>query len=223
MRPGQGICTQPARAPRPEEGAREVCPPRCGETLRRRIQRGRFVRLRRTATGAPRPLRGRDYQSDGAPEAQNAEAPACARHVAGGGTARVFAVTCCTGRVMSCHPGPSRIDGPVPPRRHRRRYQRSGVQERQLDTSGPVRPPLVAMFGWLAEQKRTRHIQRTKAGLEGPALRADAPRRSSPRARGAHTRRWLPPRSIGNGAHLDGDPSRLSPGTARWREVSEGR
>jgi DNA invertase Pin-like site-specific DNA recombinase len=35
-----------------------------------------------------------------------------------------------------------------------------------LDTSGPVRPLLVAIFGWVAEQERARLIERTKAGLE---------------------------------------------------------
>jgi DNA invertase Pin-like site-specific DNA recombinase len=40
------------------------------------------------------------------------------------------------------------------------------VREPWLDTSGPVRPLLVAIFGWVAEQERTRLIERTKAGLE---------------------------------------------------------
>ncbi len=40
------------------------------------------------------------------------------------------------------------------------------VHEPWLDTSGPVRPLLVAIFGWVAEQERTRLIERTKAGLE---------------------------------------------------------
>jgi DNA invertase Pin-like site-specific DNA recombinase len=40
------------------------------------------------------------------------------------------------------------------------------VREGWLDTSGPVRPLLVAIFGWVAEQERTRLIERTKAGLE---------------------------------------------------------
>lgn len=40
------------------------------------------------------------------------------------------------------------------------------VREGWLDTSGPVRPLLVAIFGWAAEQERTRLIERTKAGLE---------------------------------------------------------
>ena len=40
------------------------------------------------------------------------------------------------------------------------------VREGWLDTSGPVRPLLVAIFGWVAEMERTRLIERTKAGLE---------------------------------------------------------
>lgn len=40
------------------------------------------------------------------------------------------------------------------------------VREGWLDTTGPVRPLLVAIFGWVAEQERTRLIERTKAGLK---------------------------------------------------------
>jgi putative DNA-invertase from lambdoid prophage Rac len=40
------------------------------------------------------------------------------------------------------------------------------VREPWLDTSGPVRSLLVAIFGWVAEQERHRLIERTKAGLE---------------------------------------------------------
>jgi DNA invertase Pin-like site-specific DNA recombinase len=40
------------------------------------------------------------------------------------------------------------------------------VREGWLDTSGPVRPLLVAIFGWVAEQERSRLIERTKAGVE---------------------------------------------------------
>lgn len=40
------------------------------------------------------------------------------------------------------------------------------VREPWLDTAGPVRPLLIAIFGWVAEQERTRLIERTKAGLE---------------------------------------------------------
>lgn len=40
------------------------------------------------------------------------------------------------------------------------------VRESWLDTSGPVRNLLIAIFSWLAEQERTRLVERTKAGLE---------------------------------------------------------
>lgn len=40
------------------------------------------------------------------------------------------------------------------------------VREGWLDTSGPVRPLLVAIFGWVAEQERARLIERTRAGLD---------------------------------------------------------
>lgn len=40
------------------------------------------------------------------------------------------------------------------------------VREPWLDTAGPVRPLLIAIFGWVAEQERSRLIERTKAGLE---------------------------------------------------------
>jgi putative DNA-invertase from lambdoid prophage Rac len=40
------------------------------------------------------------------------------------------------------------------------------LREPWLDTSGPVRQLLVAIFGWVAEQERTRLIERTRAGLE---------------------------------------------------------
>jgi putative DNA-invertase from lambdoid prophage Rac len=40
------------------------------------------------------------------------------------------------------------------------------VREPWLDTAGPVRPLLVAIFGWVAEQERERLRERTRAGLE---------------------------------------------------------
>jgi len=41
------------------------------------------------------------------------------------------------------------------------------VRESWLDTgNGPVRPLLVAIFGWVAEQERTTLIARTNAGIE---------------------------------------------------------
>ncbi len=39
------------------------------------------------------------------------------------------------------------------------------VREGWLDTTGPVRPLLVAIFGWVAEQERTRLIERINAGI----------------------------------------------------------
>ncbi len=39
------------------------------------------------------------------------------------------------------------------------------VREGWLDTSGPVRPLLISIFAWVAEQERTRLIERTKAGI----------------------------------------------------------
>jgi len=40
------------------------------------------------------------------------------------------------------------------------------VQEPWLDMGGPVRPLLVAIFGWVAEQEREQIVARTKAGLD---------------------------------------------------------
>lgn len=40
------------------------------------------------------------------------------------------------------------------------------VNESWLDTGGPVRPLLIAIFGWVAEQERVRLGERTKAGIE---------------------------------------------------------
>jgi len=40
------------------------------------------------------------------------------------------------------------------------------VKEPWLDTTGPVRSLLVAVFGWVAEQERLRVSERTKAGLD---------------------------------------------------------
>lgn len=50
------------------------------------------------------------------------------------------------------------------------RLDRSGVRvlsvrEAWLDNEGPVRPLLVAIFGWVAEQERARLIERIHAGL----------------------------------------------------------
>src|SRR6185437_8673441 len=40
------------------------------------------------------------------------------------------------------------------------------VRESWLDTGGPVRTLLIAIFSWIAEQERAQIIARTKAGLE---------------------------------------------------------
>ena len=40
------------------------------------------------------------------------------------------------------------------------------VRETWLDTAGPTRNLLVAVFSWCAEQERNRLIERTKAGME---------------------------------------------------------
>jgi putative DNA-invertase from lambdoid prophage Rac len=39
------------------------------------------------------------------------------------------------------------------------------VREPWLDTGGPVRDLLVAIFSWVAEQERLRLVERTRAGL----------------------------------------------------------
>lgn len=43
------------------------------------------------------------------------------------------------------------------------------VRETWLDTSGPTRMLLVAVFSWVAEQERARLIERTKAGMRRAA------------------------------------------------------
>src|SRR6185436_4419690 len=40
------------------------------------------------------------------------------------------------------------------------------VREAWLDTTGPMRDLLLAIFSWVAEQERTRLVERTKAGME---------------------------------------------------------
>jgi len=53
-----------------------------------------------------------------------------------------------------------REPGPLPPA-----SRVLSARESWLDTDSPVRPLLVAIFGWVAEQERTRLIERTKAGM----------------------------------------------------------
>jgi putative DNA-invertase from lambdoid prophage Rac len=55
------------------------------------------------------------------------------------------------------------------------------VRESWLDTGGPVRSLLIAIFSWVAEQERARLIDRTKAGLE--AARRRGARIGRPRRR----------------------------------------
>jgi len=55
------------------------------------------------------------------------------------------------------------------------------VKESWLDTGSPVRSLLVAIFSWVAEQERSRLIERTKAGLE--AARRRGTHVGRPRAR----------------------------------------
>jgi DNA invertase Pin-like site-specific DNA recombinase len=39
------------------------------------------------------------------------------------------------------------------------------LQEPWLDTPGPIRPLLIAIFSWVAEQERAQLVERTKAGM----------------------------------------------------------
>lgn len=45
------------------------------------------------------------------------------------------------------------------------------VREPWLDTGGPVRDLLLAIFSWVAEQERARIVERTKAGLDRVRVR----------------------------------------------------
>src|SRR5437016_2633180 len=62
------------------------------------------------------------------------------------------------------------LDGEQPPSRvlelDRIGIQVVSVREPWLDTSGPVRSLLIAIFSWCAEQERLRLIERTRAGLD---------------------------------------------------------
>jgi putative DNA-invertase from lambdoid prophage Rac len=55
------------------------------------------------------------------------------------------------------------------------------VRETWLDTGSPVRTLLIAIFSWVAEQERSRLIERTKAGVA--AARKRGTRLGRPRAR----------------------------------------
>jgi DNA invertase Pin-like site-specific DNA recombinase len=58
------------------------------------------------------------------------------------------------------------------------------VRETWLDTGGPVRNLLIAVFSWCAEQERARLVERTKAGME--QARRRGARIGRPRARLDH-------------------------------------
>jgi len=58
------------------------------------------------------------------------------------------------------------------------------IRESWLDTGGPVRDLLVAIFSWVAEQERARLVERTKSGMA--AARKRGSRIGRPRARLDH-------------------------------------
>jgi DNA invertase Pin-like site-specific DNA recombinase len=72
------------------------------------------------------------------------------------------------------------------------------LQEPWLDTPGPIRPLLIAIFSWVAEQERAQLIERTKAGmaraksqgrhLGRPAARIDPTRASELHQQGVSVR-----------------------------------
>ena len=117
-------------------------------------------------------------------------------------------------------------------------FERAGVElvsacERWLDVKGPVRPLLVAIFGWVAEQERARVVERTKAGLA--RARAAGVRLGRPRRVGAIDRRRVlalsesgrsvreiamalkVPRSTVHDVLVDRRPKKVRPSEARDR------
>jgi putative DNA-invertase from lambdoid prophage Rac len=62
------------------------------------------------------------------------------------------------------------------------------VRESWLDTGGPVRTLLVAIFSWVAEQERNRLIERTKAGLAAARKRGARIGRPPAKLDGDHLR-----------------------------------
>jgi DNA invertase Pin-like site-specific DNA recombinase len=48
----------------------------------------------------------------------------------------------------------------------RRGIEVVSVREPWLDAGGAVRPLLIAIFGWIAEQERVRLSERTRAGMD---------------------------------------------------------
>jgi len=71
------------------------------------------------------------------------------------------------------------------------------VQEPWLDTGGPVRDLLLAIFSWIAEQERTRLVERTNAGLD--RARRKGIRLGRPPAR---VNLWLAKKLIAEGQSL---------------------
>lgn len=81
------------------------------------------------------------------------------------------------------------------------------VREPWLDTGGPVRSLLLAIFSWVAEQERERLILRTKAGLEAarhrgakigrPRRRVDLDRAAELRGQGKTLRQIAEEMGIG--------------------------
>jgi DNA invertase Pin-like site-specific DNA recombinase len=101
------------------------------------------------------------------------------------------------------------------------------VRESWLDTGGPVRSLLIAIFSWVAEQERARLVERTKAGLESarrrgakigrPRRRVDVERARELRAGGSTLRQVAAElgvgaatlhRALANGAAVATAPSR---------------
>lgn len=61
------------------------------------------------------------------------------------------------------------------------------VKEPWMDTEGPVRDLLVAIFGWVAQHERSRLIERTKAGIEVARARGKKIGRPSPVLKANHS------------------------------------
>ncbi len=69
------------------------------------------------------------------------------------------------------------------------------VREPWMDTAGPVRDLLVAIFSWVAQQERARLIERTRAGLavaraSGKTLGRPSPRLVASPERGVIFEQW---------------------------------
>ena len=95
------------------------------------------------------------------------------------------------------------------------------VREPWMDTTGPIRELLIAIFSWAAQQERTRLIERTKAGIaharrNGKPWGRVSTRLVAPELRGPIMARWAdegrPDGFLGLAAQLGG----CSPTTA-WK------